>query len=605
MDMQLLSLALLIQSSYLSRNIGNESTSLKYISPIVSLSILLFVLHVSLLFLNFKVGFIVTSILMQLIIFYFRNRGNKRFFGDSNKLGYKENLKLLCVVSMLIILLYPAISNFDFYDKLSDIGHFSTTNSIINGNYPPLNIVNPDEPFYYHYGVDLLAAIVSLSFDIPPHMTFKLLTAISIFYSGYAISAAIISSFKFNNGIIIIPIIIVFGSGVPFILDNTSSYYSLGPGMPPHIVANFFQAPWLYAYPALMATLIICYERDRLNTRSIYLYLFPVFAVLSFTQEIVALVLSGSLFGAAGICMIIKYMQDTLKKVEIVLPVTLFFLTLILVMIGPVGQGLLAYKSNSYGTIEFKNLFINSNLIDIGIWNLSFYGLLLLTGSIGMVCLRGYQAVFCTLLISIGGCILIHNTLEYTESWDMMKFASIALSLLTFSSLAFFSKLEKTKFNIISFLITPCITVGGLLFSYSFWDLNENEHEYVWHITLEKNNRFENRDRIDEIANYLRNMNISSPIYSNERIAEKLSVLYGLPIFNPKAIFAELFVSDTVLKDRLKILNNIVSIHDLNSLGVEFIIMDKSDEKHKIIGIDQIEKVISTEYYELLKIPKN
>lgn len=291
-----------------------------FLMPIVLVSLFLSIMHFLMIFLGYYAGYLITPAVLFGVYFFIKKYKNNNLIksSDGYLLNFKKNIILFLLTFVILILVAPATLEYDFYDKLPHIGRFSTTQSILNGHYPPLNIVNPSQPYVYHFGVDLLAAYVSNLTKLSVSNSFKLMTFVSIGYCYFFLSKAFIYSFHLRNSYCLVPFALILSSGLPYFLRAADSYYSLGSvngSLPPHIVANFFQAPWLLGYPALLACLVVMSEHFKSKDRRASLaVIFVMLVMLTFTQEMVALVISGSFLGVYCIAYLIMIRGPTIYK---------------------------------------------------------------------------------------------------------------------------------------------------------------------------------------------------------------------------------------------------------------------------------------------------
>lgn len=130
------------------------------------------------------------------------------------------------------------------------------------------------------------------------------------------------------------------------------------------------------------------------------------------------------------------------------------------------------------------------------------------------------------LWIIIAGSLLICNFVTYFNSWDIVKFGSIAQLGLTVSSLLCLNRLFLIK-PILSFCALILMTIQSLLFSIGFFV--EQKHGYAYHTALRMNESFFiNSEQLSIIRFLRKNVHGQDIVFSNLIDSRKYSVLAGL-----------------------------------------------------------------------------
>ena len=126
---------------------------------------------------------------------------------------------LLLVTAGGVLALIPCVITYDFHDKAyAAMGHLSFTNNILNGFYPPLDLHNPRQTLHYHYGVDLAAALISVTAGIAADYAFDLLTLVLWAYVLVLVGVLGENIIGAGRGWVA-ALIACFGGGVPWIAD--------------------------------------------------------------------------------------------------------------------------------------------------------------------------------------------------------------------------------------------------------------------------------------------------------------------------------------------------------------------------------------------------
>lgn len=500
----------------------------------------------------------------------------------------KEN-KIFWITTVLSITLFlPAIFVFDFYDKVTDIGHFSTTHSILNGHYPPLNIAFPDYPFHYHIGIDLFASILVKTLGVSVQTAFKLLTLASVFFT-ITIVSQLFSEFKWGKLLGKMPFLFILISGMPYLVSENWVMPPRVNGslVNPNLAAYFFQAPWLIGIPCAFLIFYLYFKTSFTTVKSKF-YLFVMILALSFSQELVSLVLSGSLF--IQLCWDRFYQ----KKGHLYFAIFQFLFAVITVIafsgtFGTIGEG----------SIMLRHEFLAGSFINCIKWNVATFGVALL-GIIGFFKIeRGKVLLFISTIGSIG----ILNILEYKHSWDIVKFGTVAYIPLAigFCALIDFLLSFRIKAKVFALLLSIVYVFSSIAFLYSF-SLSSKDHPYYGH-RLDK--EYPLSKDMDAILTFLKQTSTKEMLYTDKKNGRLLAIYGGIPLFHPSTDFADLFLPIELLERRREILKmkEKSSIEDLKEMGLVYYLVDRSmSSTNEILSIDKMKLIFSNKTYSLFKL---
>lgn len=329
------------------------------------------------------------------------------------------SLWLMCVAFTLIIV-RATLGHFS--DELSVAGHMSTIAQLQNGHYPPRFTVFPQYEFRYHYGFDVLCAMLSgllrvsvpRSIDVATLVLFPYTVAL-LFRAGerfvsrrHAWTVAALGS---------------FGGGIPFFCQMPHLWFGQhllgyckvdGFWLNPSTASYFFQHPFALGFPLGLCALLIFADRDAPSLAARALALGLVLAALILGQVVVLLTFGASM--AAAECW-----RDGRLAPRRALGVAL--VAAVLAATAKFFGGFFAPAPYLHNSGLLLRLGLTKTLAGSLLWQAESFGVLVPLGLVGILWLKGERLFFSLLL---GGCLLVLNTVHYAHSWDIVKFATVA-----------------------------------------------------------------------------------------------------------------------------------------------------------------------------------
>jgi hypothetical protein len=333
------------------------------------------------------------------------------------------------------LLFAPAALGWSFHDELWHTGHQSIASQIQNGIYPPRHGVFPVYLLRYHYGFDLLVALVGTIIRLPVARAIDAVTIGAWFYTwclGWGLGERLLGA---GRGWIL-PLTVLFsGSLVPFVaLSGTPATAPAllglikigGATVNPPLVSYFFQHPWTIGFPLAMAILGLGLDRTVGRPPWRAGVLLVLFLVLAVTQI--------PLFLALLLTMVF---------VKCLLHVRTAPLKSLAWMVGAAATLAIAtqlggfFASGSHTGLDItlhpwsQTGRATSNLL----WNVVSFGWALPFGIAGLLPLLRRDAAWGLVVsgVAIGGLILM-NLLRYEHSWDIVKFGTAAMFALGIAS---------------------------------------------------------------------------------------------------------------------------------------------------------------------------
>ena len=346
-----------------------------------------------------------------------RRRPNKRVLARLRRLRDVRHMVLWSLVATALIT--PVALGAAFHDEVGVHGHLALASSIQNG-YPPADIGFPTFDTRYHYGYDLVCAMLGSILRLDVSVAGDILTIACWFYVwvlAWTIGRRVAGAW----GGPIAALVLVYGSGLPFFCPDQVKSSALGAQLcgfcsfggtlrNSPIVSYHFQHPWTVGLPIALTLLIVFDRAPRARAR--WLAIFWLTACLAMSQ----FVLFASLAAALPVAEIFREKTPRLRSAA---PTALAVGAAVLLASRtggfftpwPSGVGLELHAgiaSSFGGSLE---------------WMARVFGLLLLGGVVGHFSMRRSHIVYA--LLALGGLAVINIT-RYKYTGDIAKFATVA-----------------------------------------------------------------------------------------------------------------------------------------------------------------------------------
>jgi hypothetical protein len=362
--------------------------------------------------------------------------------------------------------MFAVIVRWSIHDDCILTGHLSLPAEMQNDIYPPRHLSFPLFEMRYHYGFDLLCAVISSVFRLPMKSTIDIVTTLAW---GYTFCLAwLVGDRVLRRGAgLICAIMVMLAGGLPFrcLLSDVRSmnlWLALGglcaPSSGEQIVlpfaSTFMMHPWTLGLPlGLCGILLTPRDPDDLRPGR-YVVLALLLIVLSFCQVIVFFSVVG------GICAASLFVDRPHR-----LRAFLWSLgTSAAALLGArATHGFFAPVTEQIGLVlEFAPFSHGRTKLLWLLWEVESFGLLLPLGLAGIV-ISGRRAI----LISIPAItsLLVLALFRYPSSWDVIKFgmmASILLAMLSAGTILWLFNWRPTRY------ITPVLFAGAVCSSVGF-----------------------------------------------------------------------------------------------------------------------------------------
>jgi hypothetical protein len=152
-----------------------------------------------------------------------------------------------------------------------DSAHFGVSSSIARGVLPPVHPLFPGEPFHYHFGYDVLVAVVRAATQLAPDVccdlvtTLSLLTLVAVCADAGRALAGRVAPVAAALAVVVVPL--GYGPGAMCFANGWSvplacsawfpSSWVDARTMPPTVISNFFQHPQGLGMSLALAALLV------------------------------------------------------------------------------------------------------------------------------------------------------------------------------------------------------------------------------------------------------------------------------------------------------------------------------------------------------------
>ena len=305
--------------------------------------------------------------------------------------------------------------------------HFGLTRVIARGMVPPAHPLFPQEPFRYHYGFDVLAALPQAFLGLRTDHAIDVAT-IACWIALVGISRAVGAELGGARGANLAMVLIPLGSGVLQIFLFTD-FYLLGPrwsaipaawgsSMPPPVISNFFQHPQgLGMSLAIGVALLWTGGADSPRTERRRAIVGALLLGLLSLGQIVFFGLSGI---AAG--MVVLSRLAATKKLGDAVVRTLLLLAAL--GIGVALGGFLAPGPRPDNVLTLGKTYFGAPPLDTLIRHLVIFGLPFIALPFGLARVTKSDLRVFVVVAALGG-FLVPNVIGYERSWDIVKFFGV------------------------------------------------------------------------------------------------------------------------------------------------------------------------------------
>ncbi|MFO0590629.1 MAG: hypothetical protein U0441_24010 [Polyangiaceae bacterium] len=321
------------------------------------------------------------------------------------------------------------------HDEVGLNGHMAFAAEMQNGVYPPRYLAFPDTLLRYHYGFDIVTASLTAMLHVRIDQAIDVGT-LGLFFLSWCLLFTLGERLIGRRAAWLVPLLALFAGSIPAICDRPPATFVarivevcwVGKHyLNPPVVSYFFQHPWSIGVPVGATTLLVFTSKRPFNRWARLAVLVLCLAALSLSQI--------TLF--AGFLPAF-FVAEIRGEKELSPMDGLKMLGVALLSLGAAKlMGGFFVVQKGLPRLDFKvHMGFGDTLSETLRWNLQTFGLLLPLALIGFFRLKRDALV---LGLVAAGSVLVCNAIRYTNSEDIMKFAtaaSIFLAVLSASALA-------------------------------------------------------------------------------------------------------------------------------------------------------------------------
>ncbi|MBM3227721.1 hypothetical protein FJZ27_02550 [Candidatus Peribacteria bacterium] len=462
------------------------------ITPGLALALWLLSTHIcGLFFHDFYLGITVSTSLLGLLGYIISGKGSA---SRTQAFTYPAMLWWSAIIGTLILL--PTVILKDNWDKLGIItGHFSITEQIVNGIYPPRHLTFANVLLPYHYGIDTLFAMVRVIFRVRFDVAIDLVTTVHFFYT--ILLYGHIASRLFGKRVgPIAGFLGAFTSGFPSTLS-----WGFFNDMPPSVANNWFQHPWTLGIPLCLTLFLILTNIDAEKKTDPWslLAVTVVTTVLGIAQTALYGIFVASVLGWAALTWLISIARDTREKsterprhlMDIACAVAAGAFLAFLVS----DTTALIARAVSESLVPRGGV-LHGSWSQMTLWNIQCFSIPLLAGIAGMVRTR---RMYIPSLMMAFSAMFVFNFYEYLYSWDIVKFTQVAwipLSIFAAGFIAHTLTHRRRSVQLVSIVPAVSLVIASMGFLWQFstegfqaWKngANVGEHTALWMEFPQKN----------------------------------------------------------------------------------------------------------------------
>jgi len=356
------------------------------------------------------------------------------------RLFSRRMLWMWALVAVSTALMAPVALGASFHDEVGTMGHLSWISAIQNGHYPPRDPIFPQVLLKYHYGYDLLGAMLSSIWRTNASVTSDIIT---IACWAYSFTLVWILGARKGGRFAgpIAALVLFYGAGTPLYCPDQVRTEALGARLlsfcnvggtltNPPFISYHFQHPWTVGLPIALTVLLVFDSAPRSWRRSGALAV--LLSGLSMSQAVLFVCLAATLPAAETLR---RRFRDRRAIAQ--------------VLVASVIATVIALNAGGFfakGTAAGMGLELHAGIADTwgnsASWVLKVFGLLLPLGLVGVAFVKKPRYAF--LLLSLGGLVVL-NTIRYKLAWDVVKFATVATIGLAFPTAALLARCVRSR----------------------------------------------------------------------------------------------------------------------------------------------------------------
>lgn len=317
----------------------------------------------------------------------------------------------------------PIAFGWAFHDELFFTGHMSIAAQMQNGVYPPVHLTFPGFELRYHYAFSLLVANVATIFRLSLPFAIDVVTVLCFGYTFFLLWLLGNQIIGRNRGFLT-ALTTLFAGGFPFFCTLPADPFAFellgvceigGAILNPPMVSYFFQHPFTMGFPIATALLLMLATRTQ-TVRTEWWILCAVLLLALSISQIVLFAAMAPVFAVSCAFWAGKWVGRS---------AAVSFATVLVTGVVAAGMGgffLPMPEGDAVGGIRVR-FGMGGTALNVLRWHVQAFFVLLPLGIVGVWRSRGLRVPLGLLVI---GSLVLINSVEYTHSWDIAKFATVA-----------------------------------------------------------------------------------------------------------------------------------------------------------------------------------
>lgn len=359
----------------------------------------------------------------------------------------------------------PAALDHDFFDETHVTGHLAVVAELQNGTYPPRSLTFPAFELRYHYGFDVVAALVSGLSRLPIDRSVDAVT-IGSFFSSWLLFWIVGERLTRGSGPFAASVGLLGGGFAQVCAEKFDKAHPLavhllevcsesGQALNPHFTNYYFQHPFAAGTPIALAVFGIHLQRRGGPSVGRSAVLAFLLVALSLCQIVLFATVAGTLLVAE--CL--EDGKPSLRRVVGALGAAAVPLA-----VAPLLGGFFAASDGVGFGLEASHG-IASGLRGSVLWVVRTFGLLLPLAAFGLV-----RTPSRWLFLGLAtGCLVVLNVVRYQYTWDIVKFAAVAQLALAFpAARALAALVARPRLRPLGWAAAGLVLLPGLSFLFAF-----------------------------------------------------------------------------------------------------------------------------------------
>lgn len=325
--------------------------------------------------------------------------------------------------ALTTLFLAPTVLRFYFFDEINVTGHLAIVAQLQNGAYPPRNLTFPAFELQYHFGVNLLAAMLTALTRVRIDLALDIITLAGWAYCWCLLWVLGDRLFGRHRGALT-ALCGLLGGGFPYFCEEhylassplgthfTGVCGYEGEMLNPTTAAYIFQHPWSLGLPLLLCLVCLLTQRAAPGRAFRLACVGALLFALSLAQF--------PSFLAVAPCLVVAdaFPDGRFRPLR---GLALAGVTLLVFAAASQLGGFFASRDGAGFGLEMATGIVGTVESSMR-WHFRTFGLPLLLGVFGLWLMR--ERVFFVLLIV--GSLVVVNFARYAFSWDILKFATLA-----------------------------------------------------------------------------------------------------------------------------------------------------------------------------------